>query len=177
MTLDKLDSIAAAADSGLAEVDNPAGLDQNTGQDAPPQEPAAPDYATTAGAIVDTFAALVCGWVPECATIWTDTAKATARDALAPVAAKYEWNLSALPVELTAAVIVGPMLWQTSRLIAAKLQAERQAQAPKLQRSATDTTTGPAPITPAGATVTAQPATGPAVQRHPQESLYNRSAT
>lgn len=135
-------AIAAAADEGTQ--DTPQGVPQDT-----PQEPAAPDYDTEARGAVDMFAALVVGYAPAAESVWTEPAKARTAAALAPVMEKYGFSFGSLPPELTLMIVAGPLLWQSSRLVAAQMAAERAkakaAKPAKVQAAKEGADTAPAP--------------------------------
>ena len=128
--LDQLAGIAAEADTAAA----PPEL---TPDGQPVQPAAAIDYATEAAAAVDMFAGLVTGYAP------------------APVLEKYGVSVGAMPPELLLIVTAGPLLYQTSKLVAAQMHAQK-AKAP-----AADTAAPPA-----------GPAESPGPQIHPQVALY-----
>lgn len=109
--LDQLAGIAAQADSAVALVENPVAADAA-------QDPAAPDYATEASALVDMVAAMICGYEPKCLPLWGDDRKAGISAALAPVMEKYNFTLGAIPPEITLLIMVGPPLYQSARIIA-----------------------------------------------------------
>jgi len=127
--LDQLASQAAAADA-----ESLPAADQSTDGT---EIDATPDYAHEANGCVDFFAALITGYCPKAEPIWTDKTKARVSAALAPVFEKYSFTMSAAPPELILLIIAGPPLFQSARLIAAQLQAERAAQ-PKAKPPADD---------------------------------------
>ena len=169
--LDKLDNLAAQADAGAVSMDNPPGED-GQGTELVPM---GPDYMLEARGTVDMFAALVVGYAPKAESVWTDQAKQRTAAALAPVMEKYAFSFGNMPPELTLMIVAGPLLWQTSRIVAAQM-AEEKAKAKKDAKpkdepgSVVDTMTQAAqPAAPTG-----QPEPGPAVPVHPQMALYKK---
>jgi len=147
--LDHLDSIAA-------EVDAEATGTLPNGELIADQ-PAPVDYATEAAASVDMFAALVGGYCTPAGALFTDDKKRSIAGALAPVLEKYGFTFGALPPEITLLIVAGPVLYQSSKLVAA----EAKAAAPvKMHNDVTDSKG------PLGGYQ------GPEVKRHPQEALY-----
>ena len=124
-------------------------------------QPAPIDYATEAAATVDTFAALVGGYCAEAGALWTPDTRAAVAAALAPVMQKYGFTIGALPCELVLIITAGPLLYQTSKIIAAQMAREKA--------------TAKKPTDPAQVQDVKPKATGPEtpeVKRHPQEALY-----
>lgn len=119
--LDNLTHMATLADAGATEIDAAARgpeLDEN-GQ---PIVPAAPtDFQTEAAGAVDMFTALLVGFAPKTEGIWTAQAKERTAQALAPVLEKYGFSFGNMPPELTLAIVAGPLLWQSSRLVAEQI--------------------------------------------------------
>lgn len=157
--LDTLDTIAAAADTGAHAIDNP----QDAGQGEPGAALATgPDFGREAAGAVDMFAGLVVGYAPACASVWNDEAKARTAGALAPVLEKYGFTFGSMPPELIFAVVAGPLLWQSSRIVAAQMETEKAKSAPAQPPAS-------------GIEKAAQQQqihTAPAPERHPQEALY-----
>lgn len=115
--LNNLQGLAAQADAEAIALDTPA-----EGQGAEVQAgPQAPDYQIEASGAVDTFAAFVVGFAPKAESLWTDKAKARTAAALAPVLEKYNFSFGVLPPEVTFILVAGPLLWQTSRVVAAQI--------------------------------------------------------
>ena len=83
------------------------------------------DFATEARGAVDMFAAMVTGYAPKAEPLWTEGAKTRVSMALAPVMEKYGFSFGAMPCEVTLLIVAGPLLWQTSRIVAAQMQADR----------------------------------------------------
>lgn len=164
--LDALAGAAAAADAAAIAAAPAAVPDPN----APPEEPPT-DYATAAMGAVDMFAGLVCGYAPAAATIWTEPTKARVAAAMAPVMEKYGFTLGNMPPELVLIVVAGPPLFQSSRLVAAQIAADKGKAA---ERDKGDTgaiyaeASGKPGPTADGA---AAPAAGDP-PRHAQEALY-----
>lgn len=121
-------------------------------------QPAPVDYATEAAATVDTFAALVGGYCPAAGELWDTTKKQAVAMALAPVMEKYNFTLGALPPELTLIIVAGPLLYQTSKVVAGQMAADKA----KAKQATAQVQKTPAPA--------ADTAPGPA--RMPQEALY-----
>lgn len=146
--LDHLDGLAAQVDadtSGTAP-DGTMIADQ----------PAPINYAREAAATVDTFAALVTGYCPPAGELWSDSKKAAVTAALTPVMEKYGFTISALPCEVVLIMTAGPLLYQTSKMVAAQMA---QAKAAK-------------PEAKAAQAAAAQAADTPEVPRHAQTQLY-----
>jgi len=162
--LDQLAHMATQADSGAAEIDALARgpeLDEN-GQPVPVE--LTPDYNHEATAAVDLFAALAVGYAPKCASVWTDAAKERTAQALAPVLEKYGFSFGGLPPEVTLLVVAGPLLWQSSRIVAAQINEEkRPAPTPQSMEQG-----APAPAT----APNMQNPNGPEILQHAQVKLY-----
>lgn len=162
--LDQLTHMATQADSGAAEIDAQARgpeLDEN-GQPVAVQQP--PDFQHEAAAAVDLFAAMAVGYAPKCATVWTDAAKGRTAAALAPVMEKYGFSFGGMPPELTLLIVAGPLLWQSSRIVAAQINDEKRSQAqpaPRMENSQPVTVTRQNVPNPGG----------PEVLRHAQVAL------
>lgn len=157
--LEKLAGMAAEADAAAAGAVPGAALGA-PGPEAPPPEATRLDQAND---LVTMFSGLVIGYVPETALVFTPEANARCAMALAPVMEKYNWSMDAMPCELVAAVVVGPVIYSAGKMVMAKIQAERaQVAAPA---------GGPAaPGMPFGAPVSDNVA--PASGQHPQMALY-----
>ncbi|MFZ3219889.1 MAG: hypothetical protein WA174_07640 [Rhodoferax sp.] len=148
--LDALDGLAASVDGEHLEV---------TAEGIPHSEvPAPTNYALEASATVDTFAALLVGYCPDTASLWTDDKKIAVAAALAPVMEKYGFTLGALPVELVLIMTAGPLLYQSAKLVAAQMKREQIAAQAAAKPKAQDV---PGAVT-----------NGPEVVRHPQAALY-----
>lgn len=149
--LDQLDHIAAAADEGAAIADN-------GGQPVPVET--GPDFGQEAAGMVEMVTGLLVGYAPGTAAIWTPEAKQRTAAALVPVMEKYGFSFGALPPEITLLVVAGPLLWQSSRVVAAQIEADKAKAAP--------------PRKPQGIEGAAQMPNDrpPPQERHPQEALY-----
>ena len=170
--LDNLEGIAAQADAGAVSMDNPPGAD---GQGADLVAPQGPDYMTEARGAVDLFATMVVGYAPKAESIWTEPAKARTAAALAPVLEKYGFSFGAMPCELTLIIVAGPLLWQSSRIVAAQM-AEDKAKAAKDKPAKTDQadTVSDVMAKAAEPTPTGQPENAPATPVHDQMRLYQK---
>lgn len=159
--LDQLDHIAATADAGAISMDTPPNAEGEGEAIAQ-----APDYFTEARGTVDMFAAMVVGYAPKAESVWTEQAKTRTAAALAPVMEKYGFSFGALPPELTLMIVAGPLLWQSSRIVAAQMAEEKaKAEAKKPKEEATD------PLTMATKPV-GQYDEAPAQEVHDQVKLY-----
>lgn len=151
-TLDNLDTIAADADAGALALDPVAQAEAQAAANAP-------DFGREATIAVDMFAGLLCGFAPKCETIWTTQAKQRTAQALAPVLEKYGVTMESLPVELGLVIVAGPLLWQSSKVVAAQIEADRRAKPIDAQAKEAN----PAPET----------GEAPAAPVHPQTALYS----
>lgn len=124
--------------------------------------------------MVNAFADLVTGYAPATADVWTIEARVRSAAVLSPLMVKYNISLMAIPPELTAAIVVGPLLYRSATIVADKVKADRAEAAAKKaaeqgaarqQSQAVSEHTGVAP----GAT---EDGSGPAVPVHPQMALY-----
>lgn len=161
--LDNLDHLATQADAGAVSIDNPQEAEGQGGELAPQ----GPDYMIEARGTVDMVTAMIVGYAPKCESVWTEPAKARTAAALAPVMEKYGFNFGAMPPELTLIIVAGPLLWQSSRIVAAQM-AEDKAKAAKEKPKAEK----PDPLTMA-AQPTGQPEPAPAQEVHDQVKLYS----
>jgi hypothetical protein len=137
MTMGKQDEKTTALPGDLAALQGAAAeVDAET---APPeltpdgQPVPVVDYFQEARKGVDIFAGLVCGYAPKAADIWTEEAKQRAAAGLMPVYEKYGVTMSALPCEVMAAIIVGPLLYASSKIVAAQMQIDQAAAKAKAQ--------------------------------------------
>lgn len=166
--LNNLQGLAAQADAEAIALDTPAegpGAEVQAG-------PQAPDYQIEARGAVDLFSAMVVGYAPKAESVWTEPAKARTAAALAPVLEKYGFTFGALPCELTFVIVAGPLLWQSSRIVAAQM-AEEKAKAKKEEKP--EGGEGGMASTVANAMApepTGQPEAAPAPTTHPQMALY-----
>lgn len=162
--LDNLTHMAALADAGATEIDAAARgpeLDEH-GQAIVQAAPT--DYHTEAAGAVDMFAALVVGFAPKAEPIWSAEAKARTAAALAPVMEKYGFSFGAMPPEITLAIVAGPLLWQSSRVVAEQLEEKRResARRPDVTDVQAHAQRDPAP----------ESGAGPEVKTHAQMGLY-----
>jgi hypothetical protein len=149
--LDSLDGLAASVDAEHAGALPDGSLIAD--------QPAQVNYATEAAASVDTFAALVGGYCPAAGELWDAERKKAVTLALAPVMQKYGFRLGALPPELTLIIVAGPLMYQTSKAVAAQMAADKAKAKPKAETL--DTVPGKA-----------EKHESPEVLRHPQTALY-----
>lgn len=124
-------------------------------------QPAPVDYASEAAMTVDTIAALITGYCPPTADLWSSEKKAQVTASLAPVYEKYGFTMGGIPCELVLIITAGPLLYQSSKLIAHQMAQEKAAKQAKPR--AVDAATG---------SKTAPPTESPEVLRHPQTALY-----
>ena len=156
--LDALDGLAASVDG-----DHLGALPDGT---AIADQPAPVDYASEAAMTVDTIAALITGYCPATTELWAPDKKAAVSAALAPVYEKYGFTMGGMPCELVLIITAGPLLYQSSKLIAQQMAQEKQAKKK------------PGPIHAATGQETPKASTAPEspeVLRHPQTALYERS--
>lgn len=85
-----------------------------------PGEPSGPDYGMESKAVVDMVGALVVGYAPEAADVWSEPTKSAIAQAMAPVMEKYGMSVGTMPPELTLIVVAGPVCWQTAKIISEK---------------------------------------------------------
>lgn len=145
---------AVDADTAFTEIPNePGQVEEGT------------NYVLEAQDMLNTAGGLVVSYCPEAAPLWQPAITAHCAQSLAPVLEKYNVTLAKLPVELAAIIALGPLLWQTAQLVAAKIRRDREA------------------AQPAHAAPTAQAASGASAQRDaeapvstmPQMDLYKDS--
>jgi hypothetical protein len=165
---DTLEALAASADQN-PNAPAPAGVVASADAVAEPLPPGPDEQALD---LVNAFAGFVVGYAPDTATIWTEEARGRSAAALAPLMIKYNISLMAIPPELTAAIIVGPLLYRSATIVAEKIKADRVAAAAAARPGASTRqaveAAEPAAIAP-GAT---ESGAGPAVPVHPQMALY-----
>ena len=151
--LDALESLATTVDG-----DHLGAMPDGT---AIADQPAPVDYASEAAMTVDTIAALITGYCPATVELWADDKKKAVSAALDPVYEKYGWTLGGMPCELVLIITAGPLLYQSSKLIATQMAQEKAAKQAKPKQ--VDAATGQAkPAAPEA----------PEVLRHPQTALY-----
>jgi len=155
-----LASLAAEADQSAAAVAAPGD------PTAPELPPPGPDFATEAAGMVDMLGAMICGYSPACAPLWGADTKQRMAMSVAPVMEKYGFSFGAMPVELAALVVCGPVLYQSARIIGAQM-ADDKARAAQAQQRAQETNAAPVTAPPA-------PADAPAASVHPQMALYQQ---
>lgn len=119
--LDSLHGLALEADAAALPPPAEVPAMDEAGNPLPPP----PDFLTEAQGAVDMFSALVVGWCPKAAGIWSDDTKGRIAGALAPVMEKYGFSFGAMPPELTLLIVAGPPLWQSSRLVAEQINEDR----------------------------------------------------
>ena len=115
--LDHLDDLAAQVDA-----DTTGTLPDGT---LIADQPEATDYKAKAQEAVDMFAGFLTGFAPATEAIWTDIAKTRVVNALAPVMEKYKVDFEALPCEVNLIIVAGPMLWQSSKLVALQMAKDK----------------------------------------------------
>ncbi|MYM39653.1 hypothetical protein [Duganella qianjiadongensis] len=167
--LDQLAGVVAAADEHAA-----AGLPPQPGQEPEPPAPVVPGADEQAVDLVNTFAGLLAAYAPDTAAIWTEHARQASAAAIAPLMIKYNISITAMPPELTAAIVVGPLLYRSATIVGEKMRADRAAKhspavaAPAPKTAANDTAASAPPAPPAQ-----DPNQSPAVAVHPQMALYS----
>ena len=158
--LDDLDSLANQVDNDHLEV---------TSDGTPLADVPAPvNYKTEATKGVDIFSSLITGYCPPTAELWTADKKEAVSDALAPVLEKYKISvgLDKLPCELVLIIVAGPLLYQTSKMVAAQMKREQDAaKQAKQPNQGNQVNQVKAPADPAAPE-------SPEVLRHPQTELY-----
>lgn len=167
--LDTLEALAVSADQN-PNAPAPAGVVAS----AVPAEPLPPGPDEQALDLVNAFAGFVVGYAPDTAVVWTEEARGRSAAALAPLMVKYNISLMAIPPELTAAIVVGPLLYRSATIVGEKIKADRAAAAAKKAETAPPGTRQAAQ---AAETRTIAPGatedgSGPAVAVHPQMGLY-----
>jgi len=160
----------------MDDLENLAGLAAEADGLAPPPpgaEPAEPEQTgptpeEQASDMVNAFAGFVASYAPDTEAVWTPEARARSAAAIAPLMVKYNLSLMAIPPELTAAIVVGPLLYRSATIVRDKLQADRAAAkaapvaGPAGQQSYGLPQPNPAP----------ESGQSPAVAMHPQMALY-----
>lgn len=115
---------------GGASIADGVGVPVEPAPGEPGGPPAPPDYAIEARGAVDMFTACLVGYAPRTESVWSEAAKHRTAAALAPVMEKYGFSFGGLPPEWTLVIVAGPLLWQSSRLVAAQM-AEEKAKKPQ----------------------------------------------
>ncbi|MDR5739500.1 hypothetical protein [Caballeronia sp. LZ016] len=120
--LDSLAGMVAGIDGEAA-----AALDPSLGQPGQQADiPQGPDYLRGASGIVDMARAMIGGYAPGAE--WDEATGQRMALSLAPVFEKYGWDMeAAMPCELVALVVCGPVLYQSARAVAFKIKADRYA--------------------------------------------------
>lgn len=122
------DAIAARA----AEIDKAAGVSpeqiesQERGPDAEPAAAVA-DYLGESRGAVDMMAALLVGFCPACETLWDADTKNRVAASLAPVMEYHGFTFGNAPPHLMLAIVAGPPVWASAKLISAHVAEKRQA--------------------------------------------------
>lgn len=117
-----------------------------------------------AAGAVDMLGAMICGYSPACAPLWSPETKQRMAASVAPVMEKYGFSFGAMPCELTALVVCGPVLYQSARIIGAQM-AEDKAKAEQAHAAAASRNA-------AGLPTPKAPDEAPAAAVHPQMALY-----
>lgn len=142
-----------------------------------PEAQPGPDYHREASGAVDMFAAMLTGFAPKAADIWTPGTKQAVAGAMVPVMEKYGFSFGAMPPEVLLLIVAGPPVYQSARLMADTIE-EKRAEAAK-EKAATEKRNGPnndifdAQNT--GRPIVTRPSTtteAPEVARHSQMGLY-----
>ena len=162
--LDKLEQVAVQADGGAQQ------LEQTTGEEV--QQGA--DFGIEARGAVDMFAAMVVGYAPKAESVWTEAAKHRTAAALAPVMEKYGFSFGALPPELTLMIVAGPLLWQSSRIVAAQMAEEKAKSEPPPKAEKTAVENAVMEPTPTTEKPVGQWEETPKPEVHPQVKLYQK---
>lgn len=117
----------AALDGVAAGVDAEAAATLNPGAAVPPGQPApGPDYARGAAGMIDLISSMLDGYAPGAG--WSEKQRALMAASVAPVLAKYGWDVEgSMPCELMALAVCGPALYQSAKVVALKIQADRIA--------------------------------------------------
>lgn len=149
-----LDALQSLADKTDAEHSDAIVETDAAGQ--PPEL----NYKVEASKCVDMIAAMMLGYCPPTATVWTEDKKTAVSAALAPVLEKYGVTMAAMPCELVLVFVAGPALYASAKLVATQMKVEQIAnrvqasQAPAVEKKPGETGNAPAAPT------------------HPQTALY-----
>lgn len=115
----------AALDGVAAGVDAEAAATLNPGAAAEAAAPG-PDYARGAAGMVDLVSSMLDGYAPGAG--WSEKQRALMAASIAPVLEKYGWDIEgSMPCELMALAVCGPALYQSAKVVALKIQADRLA--------------------------------------------------
>lgn len=118
----------AAIGALAAEVDAQAHEALNPGAAQAAAQAAAngPDYARGAAGLVDLASAALEGYAPGSG--WQDEQRLKMAASIAPVLEKYGWDVeSKLPCELVAALVCGPALYHSAKVVSLKIMSDRVA--------------------------------------------------
>lgn len=122
-----LDPQFAGLEGVALEVDAAADAAINPGAAEPAEgAPVGPDYGVEAAGAVDLLNAMIEGYAPGAG--WDEKTGKRMAASLSPVFEKYGWSFDAAPPELVAAIVCGPVLYQSARAVAAKIQRDRLEQ-------------------------------------------------
>ncbi|OJY20747.1 MAG: hypothetical protein BGP02_09845 [Pandoraea sp. 64-18] len=114
-----LEGVAMQVDAAADAAINPAAADAVVA-------PAGPDYGVEAAGAVDMLNAMIEGYAPGAG--WDEKTGKRMAESLSPVFEKYGFSFAAAPCELVAAIVCGPVLYQSARVVAAKIQSDRLQQ-------------------------------------------------
>lgn len=141
--LNELDALAASTDANNAAT---TAAQTPVDPNAPPEPPSLEEQSLDG---INMIAMMFMQYAPETATVFTPEANKMAAAAMVPVMEKYGWTMFNLPCELTAAIVVGPMLYKASKIVAEKIKADRQLKAPQQQQKPNVTVEAPdIPVSP-----------------------------
>jgi hypothetical protein len=117
--LDSLGGMVGDIDAQAHEAMNPGAA-----QAAAEAAANAPDYHRGAAGMVDLANAMISGYAPGAG--WDAATGERMAASLAPVFEKYGWDMErALPCELVALMVCGPVLYQSAQAVALKIQTDR----------------------------------------------------
>lgn len=123
-SIDELDLLTAHAAAVDADALPPVAPQGENGQPLPPPV----NYLMEATGIVGTFAALVKGYCPETAEVWTDQTRDDVAAALAPTMEHYQWTMGGMPPWVMTLFVAGPPLFQTAKIVRLKMEASKSKQ-------------------------------------------------
>ncbi|MYM96246.1 hypothetical protein [Duganella vulcania] len=166
----------------MEDLDNLAALAADADATAPPPPgavavqdvPAPPGPDEQALDMVNGFAGMLAGYAPDAAAVWTPEARQASAQAIAPLMVKYNFSLMAIPPELTAAIVVGPLLYRSATIVRDKLQADRAAKAQPGAQPAPPAAAQPVGFQGVAVEMNPAPENGlpPGTAVHPQMALY-----
>jgi hypothetical protein len=117
-----LGGMGAAIDGEAAAALNP----EMSGAAPGMQVDTGPDYHKGASGIVALARGMIGGYAPGAE--WDESTSERMAASLAPVFEKYGWDMeSAVPCELLALMVCGPVLYQSARAVAFKIKQDRYA--------------------------------------------------